>query len=58
MSVSIVLRVVSKVLLAYFRDLYYYKPMVLLNSRAIDMVVKTSVSKDLHIVGLPIASTS
>ena len=52
LSASIVLHVVSKVLLDYFSGFKSYKPLVLLNSRTIDTVVKTSVPQALHFVGL------
>ena len=44
----------SIVLLAYFRGFQPYKPLVLLKSSIIDMVVKSSVLLVLHFVGLSI----
>ena len=43
LSVSIVVRVVSIVLLACYRGFWSYKPLVLVNSRTINTVVKNSV---------------
>ena len=52
LSVSIVLRVVSKVLLTYFSGFQSYKPLVLPNSRTINTMAKTSVLYILLYVGL------
>ena len=54
LSVSIVLRVVWKVLLDYFSGFQSYKLLFLLNSRTINTVVKIIASQVLHFIGLSI----